>query len=463
MILQKTRIDRNSKKCANVISRNVKVSSCFIVILLSIVLLFQCDKKAPGKQDQITITFWHSFVASTIPALNDLIEQFESDNPRIKIKAQYVPTGDALIQKLVTAIQSETAPDISWIHSDFLADLVDADAIYKMDHFIYGKNGLSEEDFNDIYPALLQYASLRKTLYSMPMEATNLAMICNVDMLKEAGYQNGRAPMSWGELEEYAEKLTKDFNNDGKNDRIGFFLPIFPAAGPLSGWMVWQWIPYLWQAGGYIVSEDQSEVLYNSEAGVKALTLWKNIYNKLKLRMFTTDYDVAFASKLVAMAMDGPWNLPRFNRMLQNLNWSMAPLPEGPVKSATIVGGEYLVIFKQSEHPDEAWEFIKWILKPEVQARWSMNSGYLPVRHSASAVPEFKTYLDAHPNFKVFVDQMEVAQIQRSIDYYGLQITRHMAEAIEEATLGDKDPQEALDKAAVKSNKLLKSIQKANQ
>jgi len=433
----------------------------FIWIFIFI-LFFQCSQKSSDNKptdSKVTITFWHSFVASTIPALKDLIKQFESDHPTIEIKAQYVPTGDALVQKLITAIQSKTAPDISWIHSDFLADLVDADAIYPMDHFIQGDNGLSEEELNDIYPALIQYASLRKKLYSMPMEATNLAMIYNVDMLNSAGFGNN-APTNWEELELYAERLTKDFNNDGKNDRIGFFLPIFPASGPLSSWMVWQWIPYLWQAGGRIVTEDQTHVLYNSDAGVAALTLWKNIYNKLNLRTFTTDYDVAFASSLIAMAMDGPWNLPRFDRILKNLNWSMAPLPRGPEKYATIVGGEYLVVFKQSEHPDEAWEFIKWIIQPKIQARWSMNSGYLPVRHSTSEVPEFKKYLEDHPNFKVFVDQMEVAQVQRSLDHYGLMIMRHMAEAIEEATLGGVDPKEALDRAADKSNKLLQSVGK---
>lgn len=445
------------QKCANVFTANLRGWSKYFLLSFCLLVFIGCGKKETTKDDKITITFWHSFVASTIPALEDLIEQYETENPNVKIKAQYVPTGDALIQKLITAIQSKTAPDISWIHSDFLADLVDADAIYEMDHFIKSNNGLSKSEIEDIYPALLQYSSLRGKIYCIPMEATNLALIYNVDMVKEAGYQDGYAPSNWEELEEYAVRLSKDFNNDGKFDRIGFFLPIFPAAGPLSGWMVWQWIPYLWQAGGYIIAEDQSKVLYNSEAGVKALTLWKNIYDKLNLRTFTTDYDVSFASKLVAMAMDGPWNLPRFNRMLKNLNWSFAPLPKGPVKQATICGGEYLVIFKQSEHPDEAWSFVKWIIRPDIQARWAMKSGYLPVRRSVSEIPEFKKYLIENPNFKVFVDQMEVAQIQRSMDYGALQITRHMAEAIEEATLGGGDPKAALDKAAAKSNKILQS------
>lgn len=427
----------------------------YLIILIFLITILSCNNSQKTSEDKITITFWHSFVSSTIPALNELIAMFEREYPEIKIKAQYIPTGDALIQKLITAVQSKTAPDISWLHSDFMQDLVEADAIYKMDEFIYGPDSITQADLNDIYPALIRYASWRGVLYSMPMEATNLALIYNKEMFRQAGLDPEHPPQTWDELREYAKKLTFDKDGDGKFEQVGLFLPIFPAAGPLSSWMVWQWLPYLWQADGEIINEEQTRVIFNEEPGVQALTLWQNIFNDLKLNTFTTDYDVAFASKHLAMSMDGPWNLPRFEKMMANLDWAFAPLPAGPKKRATVVGGEYLAIFKQSKYPNEAWKFLKWIIRPEIQAFWSMKSGYLPIRHAVSKIPEFQDYLNNHPNFKVFVEQMEVGQAQRPIDYYGIQITRYVAEAIEKATIGKINPKIALDEAAVKSNKLL--------
>lgn len=408
-----------------------------------------------SKSDKVEIVFWHSFVSSTVPALNTLIEDFEKEHPNIDINAQYVPTGDALVQKLITSLQSKTAPDISWLHAHFMEDLVQADAIYKMDDFINGPNGIPQEDIEDIYPALRQYASWRGTLYSLPMEATNLALLYNKDMFRAAELDPERPPQNWDELRDYARKLTFDKDGDGKNEQTGMFLPVFPAAGPLSGWMVWQFHPYLWQAGGYKINLEQTRVMYNEEPGVQALSLWKEMYHELSLDVFTSDYDVAFASGNLAMAMDGPWNLPRYEEILKDMDWAFAPLPAGPVKRATIVGGEYLAIFKQSEHPDEAWEFVKWIIKPEVQAKWAMTSGYLPIRKAVNDVPEFKKYLEEHPNFKVFVDQMEYGQAERPIDYGGMEIMRHIANAIEQATVGNYDVKEALNKAAALSNKVL--------
>ena len=74
----------------------------FVLIILLVINLTGCSKQAETKKSKVI--FWHSFVATTIPALNELIDRFEKEHPDIEIDAQYVPTGDALVQKLITAI-----------------------------------------------------------------------------------------------------------------------------------------------------------------------------------------------------------------------------------------------------------------------------------------------------------------------------------------------------------------------
>jgi multiple sugar transport system substrate-binding protein len=438
----------------------LKVNRIIILLIISAIFILNlnCNKNKNESGSNVTITFWHSFVHSTIPALNDLIEKFEKENPGITIKAQYIPSGDALIQKLITAVQSNSAPDISWLHADYFEDLVEAHAIYKMDDFVNGKDGISKEDMDDIYPSLLRYSKWRDTLYSLPMEATDMALLYNKEMLRKAGYQN--PPETWDELYEYSKRLTIDNDNDGKNDQTGFFVPVFPAAGPRGPWMVWQWMPFLWQADGEYINEDQTRATYNSNAGVAALELWQKLYKDLDLKTFSTDFDVTFASKRLAMAIDGSWSLAYYKDLFKNLDWGFAPLPAGPAKKATIVGGEYLSIFKQSKNPDASWKFIKWIISPEVQAFWSMKSGYLPIRHAVLNNPEFQEYLKNNPNYKVFIDQMEFGRAMKPIDYGGLEITRHVAEAIEKATVGNMNARTALNQSAEKSNKILEKFNK---
>jgi len=424
----------------------------FALIILLIIILEGCSKQDESKKTKVI--FWHSFVATTIPALNELIERFEKEHPDIDVEAQYVPTGDALVQKLITAIQSQTAPDVSWIHADFLDKLIESDAIFPMEHFIKGDDGLTEEEMDDFFPQLLGAFSHKKVLYALPMDATVLALVYNKDQFKRAGIDPNIPPKTWNDLKEYSKKLTLDKDGDGKIDQYGFYVPAYPGSGPLSIWEVLQWSPFLWQAGGEIIDSTQTKVLFNSEAGVQALTLWKEIYDQLNFSNYSFTHDMGLASGSISMIMDGPWDLPTFRKM-KNIDWAVASLPEGPKGKATYIAGESLAIFKQSKNPDATWTFVKWVTQPEIQAMFSMSSGYLPVRKSVLEREDYKAFLEKDLAMKSFVDQIKIARQRPTIERYYVNINQFIAEAIEQSLIGNKSPRKALDEAAEKSNKLL--------
>jgi len=433
----------------------VKVLKLYIAAAFLLVSSMGCNGDTAISNAQ-TVTFWHSFTQSTRPALEKLIDRFHDEHPDIRINAQYIPTGDALAQKLVTAVQSGSAPDISWIHAHYLEDLVRADAVYEMSHFIDGENGITEEEIADIYPALIQYASWQGTMYSLPMEATNLGVIYNKTLFEEAGLDPERPPETWEELREYSRRLSKDENGDGRYEQIGFFVPAVPASGPQGAYMMWQWTPFLWQAGGYLVDEEQTEILWGRQPGIDALSLWKSIYEIQNQRTFTSgDPLTVMASQQIAMMLDGPWNLPRYPELFSRFDWGVAMLPEGPEKRATVVAGEYLAIFKQSRNPDAAWAFVKWMIQPEIQAFWSMESGYLPIRQSVVDVPEFQEFLQENAPQRAFVEQMQFAQAQRPIDFNTMEIQRLLSEAIERATVGGEEAEAVLTETAAEATALL--------
>ena len=429
---------------------NIIISIAFIILLIN--FFIGCSKQEDSKK--IKVIFWHSFVATTIPALNELIDSFEKEHPDIDIDAQYVPTGDALVQKLITAIQSQTAPDVSWIHADFLDKLIESDAIYPMEHFIKEKDGLTEEEMNDFFPQLLGAFSHKKVLYALPMDATVLALVYNKDHFRKAGIDPNTPPKTWNDLKEYSKKLTLDKDGDGKTDQYGFYVPAYPGSGPLSIWEVLQWSPYLWQAGGEIIDSTQTKVLFNSEAGVQALTLWKEIYDQLNFSNYSFTHDMGLASGSISMIMDGPWDLPTFRKM-KNIDWAVTSLPEGPKGKATYIAGESLAIFKQSKNSDAAWTFVKWVTQPEIQEMFSISSGYLPVRKSVLDRNSYKAFLETDHAMKSFVKQIKIARQRPTIERYYVNINQFIATAIEQALIGNRSPKETLNEAAEKSNNLL--------
>jgi ABC-type glycerol-3-phosphate transport system substrate-binding protein len=425
----------------------------FLLPVLIFLLFFSgCSGNEESKKRKVV--FWHSFVSSTIPALNELIDRFEKEHPDIDIRAQYIPTGDALVQKLITAVQSQTAPDISWIHADFLDKLIESDAIYPIDHFAKGKNGLSITELEDFFPQLLGAFTHKKVLYALPMDATVLALVYNKDHFRSAGINPDTPPKTWDDLKAYSKKLTKDKDGDGKFDQYGFYVPAYPGSGPLSIWEVLQWSPYLWQAGGEIIDSAQTKVLFNSEAGVQALTLWKEIYDQLNFTNYSFTHDMGLASGSISMIMDGPWDLPTFRKM-KNIDWAIASLPDGPKGKATYIAGESLAIFKQSRNPEAAWTFVKWVSQPEIQEMFSISSGYLPVRRSVLERDKFKNFLEKDHALRGFTEQIKIARQRPVIDRYYVNINQFIAIAIEQSLIGNKSPKQALDEAAEKSNALL--------
>jgi ABC-type glycerol-3-phosphate transport system substrate-binding protein len=163
---------------------------------------------------------------------------------------------------------------------------------------------------------------------------------------------------------------------------------------------------------------------------------------------------MGLASGSISMIMDGPWDLPTFRKM-KNIDWAVASLPEGPKGKATYIAGESLAIFKQSKNPDEAWTFVKWVTQPEIQAMFSMSSGYLPVRKSVLEREDYKAFLEKDHAMKSYVDQIKIARQRPTIERYYVNINQFIADAIEQTLIGNKSPRQALDEAAEKSNKLL--------
>ena len=421
----------------------------FLLALSGLALLTVGCGKSPSSSSSTSgkakIIFWHSYVKGTWPALNRLIARFEKEHPNIDISQQFVPTGDQLLQKLTTSIATNTAPDICWIHSSWVAPLSKGDYVYDLDELARQYGGFGEAEKQDFFPAPLRTSYYRGKLRMMPVEGTNVALAYNRDMFRRAGLDPTKPPKTWPELGEMGRKLV--VSKEGRVDQWGFAIPVY--TGQLYGHTVWLWNPFLWGWGGQYADPSGQRVTFNSDAGVAALQYWVDLQHKYHAGKMNTP-DQGFESQKVAMALMGPWDLPHLADM--TFDWAMAPMPTGPKKHVTAMGAEYMVIFRQTQHPKEAWEFISWFISPEVQEQWSMDSKYLPIRQSVLKSPSYRAFLDKEPNLKVFADQMPIAYGESNVLPDVSELDLILGTGIEKAVRGAATPRQALDEAAQKAN-----------
>jgi multiple sugar transport system substrate-binding protein len=121
------------------------------------------------------------------------------------------------------------------------------------------------------------------------------------------------------------------------------------------------------------------------------------------------------------------------------------------------LAGESLVVFKQCIYPKEAWRFINWFLKPEVQRTFAEKSGYLPVRRSVLNDSDYVNFLEQFPQQKSFNEQIRYARGRSLPDKFRVEVNQCIAEALESSIVGGMPPEKSLQVASEKIKRLLSS------
>ena len=62
-------------------------------------------------QAQTTVTFWHSFNNASGEALDEIITNYQAQNPDVVIEAEYVGNYNDIVARLQAAIPANRGPD----------------------------------------------------------------------------------------------------------------------------------------------------------------------------------------------------------------------------------------------------------------------------------------------------------------------------------------------------------------
>jgi multiple sugar transport system substrate-binding protein len=113
-----------------------------------------------------------------------------------------------------------------------------------------------------------------------------------------------------------------------------------------------------------------------------------------------------------------------------------------------VVGGEDIVLFKQSQHKAEAMEFMRFMLSKQTQVTMG-NIGQMPVLSELAGSADLPAY------FSVFQEQLKTAKARTPSPAWP-KIDDAIGTAVTLALKGQATPQQALDQAAATIDGLLK-------
>jgi ABC-type glycerol-3-phosphate transport system substrate-binding protein len=131
-------------------------------------------------------------------------------------------------------------------------------------------------------------------------------------------------------------------------------------------------------------------------------------------------------------------------------------VPQGEHKAVLVTGTNLAIFSRASERQQQAaWAFVKWLASVDQQARWAIETSYVPIRRSALESQAMKAEFQRVPGLEAVMRQMDYAQAQpKSAEWFAGR-RQLQEEAVEPVMRGKEDAREALDRAAQKLNEEL--------
>ncbi|MBV7338113.1 extracellular solute-binding protein [Chloroflexi bacterium TSY] len=303
--------------------------------------------------ESITINVW----GPTGLLIDAIYEQF-TDQTGIAINNSDI--GDAVFgdQKYLTATAAGTGPDSAFQNRhtfmQFSAKGLYQDVTARME-----KDGLAVTDFT---PVQIEEPSWGGKVYGLPLRTDVRYLYWNKEFYAEAGLDPDSPPTTWAELEEYAN-ATNVINDDGEYERYGFVPYLYGNS--------WTWL-YGFLNKAPSITEDKRTILADDERWIQALQWMVDFYDN-----YVGDFEIAnafneatksaglgqpFVAGRTAMSANGNWFVGNLLRS-PGIDWEVAPMPipDGGEKSTWSCGWSY-VLSPDAQHPDQGWEFMRWII-----------------------------------------------------------------------------------------------------
>jgi multiple sugar transport system substrate-binding protein len=386
-----------------------------------------------------TVTF-SSWVGSDV-TMKNLAADFHKEHPNITIQFQNVNAENAS-QKLTTQIAGGNPPDVAFVNASDTSDFASRQALVNLDDYIERSDVVDPDDYVDAFKTFVTYDG---SMWGLPIDGESTGLFYRTDLFEAAGIT--APPTTWEEFEADAAKLT-----DTSKKQYGYEVFASEAA--------YYWYPWLYQAGGDLLSEDGKDVVFDSPEAKKAADFYVNLAKYSPpdyLNSNSYDGRVAFAQGQVAMYMAGSWFAGTLHSEFPKIDgkWDTAPLPDGPAGCKTTIAGDSLILLAGSKNPDAAWKWIEFLSQPENLATWTYKS------ENGTTLPPLKSLLESpdlvqtKPVLEGFAKLMQCGVASTVANPKFPKIEEQLNIELGKAFYGEQSAEQALDNSKQKAEQIL--------
>lgn len=377
------------------------------------------DPDAPGlinvldelPAEDITVTFWHVYGQSKEALLLDYIAEFEALYPNITIDASSQGGYDDLRNKTILAISAGETPTMLVGYPDHVAGYLNGDAVIPLDDFVkHDTWGVDITDFIESYIAENQQYK-GGYMYSLPYSKSTEMMVFNKTKFEAMGQTipTDRA-LSFTELEALADVMVGTGPNQCE------YLINYDSSSNFFINNVRMWGGGYTNTAGEILVEDTKTIemlntvkAYFQDKMIALPIAWNQQYG-------STNFKEGDSCMTVGSTAGISYNVPTDG----SFEIGVAPIPQWDENNKSAVQqGPNVAIMSNTTDAERlaAWLFIKYITDAEQTAKWSMLTGYLPVRHSGYNSAEYQAFLN-NPDPDYIYESMTANAAYLQVEYY---------------------------------------------
>lgn len=298
--------------------------------------------------------FWFSDGGDTA-AMQKLIDQYQTENPNIKINLIEVPFED-IQNKIMVSVSGGTPPALarttesvtSFINEatiDF-ADYVDKDEL-----------------LSQFLPSIHNYFVLNDKVCSVPTDVTANGLIYNKTAFEKAGVSVPTSPDDIWTWEEFEQALKTVMEKGGVQYGLVIDNPTH------------RWSTILYEFGGSLANENGGNL--SSPESLAAIEYTKHLFDEGIVPKSTwlggEDPNNMFRSGQVAAHLSGNWIFINYRDNITDFEWGVTYLPTEVTRSS-VPGGKQLTAFEGSGMEQEAVDFIMWVTAQEQNAQYCEES-----------------------------------------------------------------------------------------
>ena len=305
--------------------------------------------------------------------MREYIAQFEEANPGTKINLEILPFS-TYFERLPVQISAGNAPDVFFLVSGQVQNYARMDVLADLSQLI------PAEELAQFRPAQIEFSTYNDTLIAVPFTTTVLTMLVNADLFEQAGIEIPTTVEDAWTYEEFADvlrtlkqqgNLVNSMHNNGRD--------------------FW-WLPWFYGNGASLLNDSLDKATFNSPEALetfqylRALTEEGLIAPPPPAAASAQENQQLFVQGRQAIYSAGHWDMANLLEAVgDRFTIRAAMFPVGP-EPALALGGDYLVVSKDTDNPDLAGAWVSFLTSREIVEDYATRSYYLPPREDATPV-----------------------------------------------------------------------------